>query len=306
MVDTHVGTAATNQQSGSVKQVVVEDLLCSLSAIPNALGDTLPIIPSGSNVQGGKVLFQMIFRAHLTQRADGKEVAGHALAITSSNGSDKISYPFATDAHGHLTITLETRDQGERNLTTSTAHVTLMPLNVSVGEAWYQGTFQITGYNVCDEDDFSGKLVDGIGLSEQHKSDFLYSAYGIPMQGTGKTSDGKYVRLASMRGGWHLSDKGHKDRVNDPTEVSFAYADGVQGAFGSVSENHSIAVDPNIIPPNSRVNVNGIGDRSADDRGSGINGYHIDNFLGGGTAVVKAWKSGGINGTQQRIKFLGY
>jgi 3D (Asp-Asp-Asp) domain-containing protein len=304
MVDTHVGTATTNQQPGSVKKVVVEDLLCSLSAIPNALGDTLPIIPSSSNVQGGNVLFQLTFKAHLAQRADGKAVAGHAVEITSSNGSDKIIGTSTTDANGDLTITLETRDQGDRNLATPTAHVTLMPLKVSVGEAWYQGTFLVTGYHVCDEDDFSGKLVDGAGLSEQHKTDFLYSAYGIPMQGTGKASDGKYVRLASMGGGWHLSDKGHKDRVNDTTKVSFSYADGVQGAFGPVTENHSIAVDPNIIPPNSRVNVGSVGDRSADDRGSGINGYHIDNFLV--SAVVQAWKTGGINGTQQRIKFLGY
>ncbi len=43
--------------------------------------------------------------------------------------------------------------------------------------------------------------------------------------------------------------------------------------------NHTIAVDPNIIPLGSHVIINGI-EYVAEDVGGGINNYHIDIFVG--------------------------
>ena len=43
--------------------------------------------------------------------------------------------------------------------------------------------------------------------------------------------------------------------------------------------NHTIAVDPKIIPLGSRVLINGI-EYVAEDVGGGVNGNHIDIFVG--------------------------
>lgn len=51
---------------------------------------------------------------------------------------------------------------------------------------------------VCAEVDFSGALVSGTGLDEKHREDFLFGAAGIPRQGTGKATDGRYIRLQAM------------------------------------------------------------------------------------------------------------
>jgi 3D (Asp-Asp-Asp) domain-containing protein len=292
-----IATATTNTTPGSVVQVQVEDLLCTLAIQPNEFNDDLPIIPTDSHTENNKVLYRLKLKATLVQHADGKPVVGHALAIKSNRANDHITASGATDGKGELLLTLETRNGGELELTTTTAGVTLAPFKVTLKEAWYQSTFLITGYNVCAEEDFSGGLVDATGLDEQHKRDFLFGAGGIPMQGTGQASDGRYIRLQSMAGGWHHNAAGHPDQVNTPASVSFSYASGVQGAFGAVSEDHSIAVDPHVIPKHAKVNIEGVGDRSADDRGSAIQGHHIDNFLGAGKAVVTAWLHGGVNGT---------
>lgn len=87
--------------------------------------------------------------------------------------------------------------------------------------------------------------------------------------------------------------------------TSFKYRDGVIGRYGLVTANNSIAVDPKIIPPNSKVEIDGVGKRSAHDTGDSIKSYHVDNFLGAGKDVVKDWLRGGINGRQRKIKFLG-
>ena len=66
-----------------------------------------------------------------------------------------------------------------------------------------------------------------------------------------------------------------------------------------------IAVDTSIIPARAKVDIEGVGTRYADDKGSAIQTYHIDNFLGAGAAVVKAWMLGGVNGTRRQVKYLG-
>lgn len=304
MAEVLVATANTQTITGSVSRAIVEDLICTLTIQTNQFNDELPIIPTSSHTEGNKVLYQQKLKATLVQHADGKPIEGHVILIVSNRPEDHIVVSGNTDSKGEAIITLETRSPGSLELTTKTPGVTLTKLTLTLKEAWYQSTFLITGYNVCDEADFSGPLVDGAGLAEKHKKDFLYGAGGIPMQGTGKSGD-RYIRLQSMSGGWHHNAAGHPDQVNNEAKVTFAYATGAIGAFGSVTENHSIAVDPNVIPKHGKVSIDGVGERYADDRGSAINGYHIDNFLGAGKAVVTTWIHGGINGTQRTVKYLG-
>ncbi|WP_202423624.1 3D domain-containing protein [Duganella margarita] len=300
-----VGTAVTNSVTSSLVQVQVDDLLCTITIVPNELGDSLPTIQKASRTLNNKVLYHLKLKARLVQRAGGKPAPGHVLALKSSRPGDKLTVPPKTDDNGELVFTIETREKGEAVITTTTQGVTLAEFKVTFKEAWYEEKFKITGYNVCDEADFTGTLVDGTGLDEKHKEDFLFGAAGVPMQGTGKGTDGRYIRLQSFEGGWHRNARGNRDHVNTQSSVTFAYADGVIGSFNPVSANHSIAVDPHVIPKKGKVHIESVGERWADDRGSAIQNYHIDNFLGAGKAVVTAWTKGEVNGTQRRVKYLG-
>ncbi|MCB4359478.1 3D domain-containing protein [Quatrionicoccus australiensis] len=300
-----IGTTSTTTEENSVIKLQVEDLVCSISTQTNQFGDQLPIIPTTSRAVNNKILYRLPLNVKLIQRIDGSPAAEHTLKIKSNRPNDQIITSGTTDAKGQMSLVIETRLDGEFELTTETKNVTLPAFKIKLKEAWYESSFLITGYNVCLESDFSGNLVPGYGLAEMHKQDFLFGARGIPMQGTGQSTDGRYIRLQSMSGGWHRNSKGSPDYVNTPDSLTFSYADGVHGAFGTVSENHSIAVDPRVIPKHACVYIEGVGNRFADDRGSAIQNYHIDNFLGSGQTVVTTWKNGKINGTQRIVKYCG-
>jgi 3D (Asp-Asp-Asp) domain-containing protein len=152
-------------------------------------------------------------------------------------------------------------------------------------EAWYESPFLI-GYNICKEYNFLEDLVDRNGLSEKHKDDFLYSATGVAMQGTGIATDGKYIRIAN-KPGWEKNSKGNPEKLEKPESAIFAYSTGFYGKFADITENNSIAVDVRIISKKAKVEIDGVGLRIADDTGGRIKMYHIGNFLGSGKAVVK-------------------
>ena len=305
MADVLIGTVSTNTAVGSVVQMMVTDMLCTIKILPNVFGDQLPIIPKTSDVENKHVLYQIKLLAVLV-RKDGTAVPAYPLSITSSRLRDKVVASGKTDDRGEMIITVESREAGALELSTNAADLNLAPYKIILKEAWYEAKFKITGYNVCLEDDFDGELVEGNGLDEKHKRDFLFSVAGIPMQGTGKASNGKLIGLKAMKGKWHRNAKGNRDYVEEEDDLEFLYQSGFGGKWKSVQVDHSIAVDPRKIPPLSKVNIESVGDRFADDTGSMIAGYHIDNFLGAGKEVVTAWLKGGLSGTQRKVKFLGY
>ncbi|WP_157377235.1 3D domain-containing protein [Burkholderia ubonensis] len=273
----------------------------------NSFGDTLPIIPSSSSVQNGRVLYQLKIKVTLSHVSDGTPVSGKSVTIKSSRNGDVLSPSvLSSGADGTALFTLQSRNSGDLQLSVESSDVTADALSVSLKDAWYESTFLITGYNVCDESDFGGQMTNAAGLGDQHRYDFLFSASGVIMQGTGRAINGRYVRFVRMSTTWHLNERTHhRDHIQDPAQVTFAYTNSVQGAFGAVTENHSIAVDKSVIPPHAHVSIDGVGDRYADDKGSAIVGYHIDNFLGAGASVVRTWLHGGVNGTQRRVKYIG-
>jgi 3D (Asp-Asp-Asp) domain-containing protein len=232
-------------------------------------------------------------------------VSGQKFSIKSNRPNDRVESNGMTNKDGELIFTLTSRDSGLLKLDSGTANVKLSGFEINIKEAWYESNFLITGYNVCLEVDFSGALVEGNGLNEKHKDDFLYGSKGIPMQGTGKDTNEKVITVIGMSSGWHHNARGNPDRVENPLAVTFRYTDGVHGAFGDVKENDSIAVDPSVIPKKAKVDIDGVGLRWARDKGGKIKGYHIDNFLGFGNDVVIEWLKGGVNGTHRRIKYLG-
>jgi 3D (Asp-Asp-Asp) domain-containing protein len=305
MSEVIVGQANTNLTPGSVAAVKIYDYICTLVLEKNELGDTLPIIPTAARTERNKILYHLSINAKLTRQIDGNPVPSHKFSIRSNRGSDRIESKGQTNAQGEVTFTLVTREPGELELTTPTAGISLSPFLIKLQEAWYESPFLITGYNVCDESDFSGQLVEGKGLDEKHKDDFLYGAAGVAMQGTGKTTEGRYVRLNNKPGGWQTNKKGSPEHLANPSAAEFAYANGIHGKYDDLKENYSIAVDKAVIPKKAKVEIDGLGERVADDSGGAIDLYHIDNFLGSGKAVVKAWLKGGINGTKRRVKYLG-
>lgn len=305
MPEVRVGQSTTNSTPNSVATVRISDYVCTLQLEENEFGDTLPTIPTDARTERNKVLYRLKIRAKLTQQADKKPVSGHKFSVRSNRASDQVESKGQTNAQGELTFTLTTRDPGELELTTPTAGIMMAPFVIKLQEAWYEKSFLITGYNVCNESDFSGPLVEGSGLDEKHKDDFLYGATGVAMQGTGRTTEGRYVRLQNKPGGWQKNEKGRPVRLENPSAAKFAYATGIHGNYDDLIEKSSIAVDKFVIPKKAKVQIEGLGERVADDSGGSINLYHIDNFLGAGKAVVKDWLKGGINGTERRVKYLG-
>lgn len=305
MAEVIIGQAKTNSTPNSVVKVSVSDHICTLSLEANRFGDTLPIIPTTARTERNKVHYHLNIKARLSRQADGSPVSGYKFSINSNRDGDRVESKGQTNADGEVTFTLVTREPGELELSTSTAGIAMSPFSIKLQEAWYESPFLITGYNVCDERDFSGPLVEGKGLGEKHKDDFLYGSAGVAMQGTGRTTEGKYVRLQNKPGGWLQNKKGNPERLANPSAAQFAYATGVHGAYDDLEEGRSIAVDKSIIPKKAKVVIDGLGQRVADDSGGAIRLYHIDNFLGSGRAVVTAWLKGGINGTERRVKFLG-
>lgn len=305
MSEVLAGQANTNPTKGSVAKIKIADYVCRLVLEQNEFGDTLPVIPTAARTERNKILYQLKINAKLTQQANGSPVPSYKFSIKSNRTGDRVESKGQTNTQGEVTFVLVTREPGELLLTTSTPGIMMTSFSVKLQEAWYESPFLITGYNVCDESDFSGQLVEGKGLDGKHKDDFLYGAAGVAMQGTGKTTEGKYVRLKNKPGGWESNQKGSPVRLANPSAAEFAYATGIHGKYDDLKENYSIAVDKDVIPKKAKVTIDGLGERVADDSGGAIDLYHIDNFLGTGRAVVKAWLKGGVNGTKRRVKYLG-
>jgi len=300
-----VSQAVTNSIKGSIVTVKIDSHICTLSLEMNEFGDTLPVIPTAARTERNKVIYQLGIRAKITRKTDGNPVPNYKFSIRSNRASDRVESKGQTNAQGEVTFMLITREPGDLEISTPTAGIAMSPFPIKLQEAWYESPFLITGYNVCDENDFSGQLVEGKGLNEKHKDDFLYGAAGVAMQGTGQTTERRYIRLNNNPGGWQKNKKGSPERLANPSATEFAYANGVHGKYDDLKENWSIAVDKVVIPKKAKVEIDGIGERVADDSGGAIDLYHIDNFLGSGKAVVKTWLKGGINGTKRRVKYLG-
>lgn len=300
-----VSQANTNLNPDSIVKVKIDEYICTLTLEKNKFGDTLPIIPTSARTERNKILYHLSIKAKITKKDTGNPVPDYKFSIRSNRTSDRLESKGKTNAQGESIFTLITREPGELELDNLASDITMPIFSIRIQEAWYESPFLITGYNVCDENDFSGKLVDAKGLDEKHKDDFLYGASGVAMQGTGKTIEGKYVRLHNNPGGWQKNSKGSPERLANPASAEFSYANAIHGKYDDLKETCSIAVDKKIIPKKAKLEIEGLGERVADDSGGAIDLYHIDNFLGSGKSVVTAWLKGGINGTKRHVKYIG-
>jgi 3D (Asp-Asp-Asp) domain-containing protein len=177
---------------------------------------------------------------------------------------------------------------------------------------WLTGVY-ITEYYPVPESWFKGRRLPAPGLPEPHRVDWLYSAGGVTMQGTGIGLDGRFYHVDRLGiGGW-------VDRFGRPTSLgapifwraggfwrnargaltfpleSGGWSNGVGTRYVplrgvSFAPGHgrpglqyyrSLAVDPRLIPMGSRVYVPAYRGRGggwfvAGDTGGAIIGRHID------------------------------
>ena len=179
---------------------------------------------------------------------------------------------------------------------------------------WLSGV-QITEYWPVPERWFVGRRVRPAGLNTEHRLDWLYSARGVTMQGTGIGLDGRYYHVNALgRGGWvdrlgRLAPIGGVREVfwragafwrnplgalTFPLEsggwhngrgVRFLPLPGVTFEPGhgrpGLRSYRSLAVDPALIPMGSRVFIpaykgKGGGWFTAQDTGGAIRGRHVD------------------------------
>jgi hypothetical protein len=160
-----------------------------------------------------------------------------------------------------------------------------------VRPTWVAGTI-VTEYWPSPERWFGGRLVRAPGLPGRHPADWLYSARGLAMEGTGIARDGRLVHFAGPFGGDWLNAAGG---VTRPCPSGGAWTNGrpvrirfpQRARFGlgpgrSVRFWRSVAVDPRLIPLGSRIFLRDYcatpahGWFRAEDTGSAIRVAHID------------------------------
>lgn len=179
---------------------------------------------------------------------------------------------------------------------------------------WLSGVL-VTEYWPVPERWFVGRRVRPAGLTSEHRLDWLYSARGVTMQGTGIGLDGRYYHVNALgRGGW-VDRLGRAAAIGGAREVfwragafwrnplgsltfplesggwangrgvRFLPLPGVSFAPGhgkpGLRSYRSLAVDPALIPMGSRVFIpayrgKGGGWFTAQDTGGAIRGRHVD------------------------------
>ena len=181
---------------------------------------------------------------------------------------------------------------------------------------WLSGV-ELTQYYPVPEWWFTGKLVPAPGLPGLYPIDWLYSARGVSMEGTGIASSGQFVHIDSLGvGGWVTIAGGPANFTDTPPywraggywrngeqavtfplqaggwsngigktyvplpDVSFAFGPGRELTYWE-----SIAVDPRLIPLGSWVYIPayrqgpGHGWFLAQDTGGAIVGRHLDLYI---------------------------
>lgn len=240
---------------------------------------TAPIIPDASRVSAGCVQYRSDLTGTVTKA--GQPLAGVALQFRSNrDGADTFTQPAAaTNASGVATGQVKTRKQGTASISAANSDIaTTSPASINFTRAAYETPFRYTGYYIPAESEANGAPVRACGLDRAYPVDFLFGR-GVTMQGTGQTTDGRYVQADYER---------NRDEHLTGMNRCFRYVDCAYGASGRcVVANQSIAVDRTIIPMGANVELQGYGARRADDTGGAITGYHIDLFLGAGRAVLQ-------------------
>jgi 3D (Asp-Asp-Asp) domain-containing protein len=80
----------------------------------------------------------------------------------------------------------------------------------SASAATSLGDFQLTYYWFAAESGFIGKKITAPGIAGTYREDFLYSARGVPMEGTGTADSSAHVHYAGTHGGYWVTKAGKR------------------------------------------------------------------------------------------------
>ena len=167
---------------------------------------------------------------------------------------------------------------------------------------WVAGVL-VTEYFPAPERWFGGPLVHAPGLALAHRSDWLYSARGLAMQGEGIGTNG---RLYHFAGPYSLAWLNARGAPTYPCRRAPGYwsdgrpvriSPGATFALGpslSLTYWHDVAVDPRMIRYGSRVFIPAYcstpshGWFTAADTGGAILGRHVDVFR---APPARRWES---------------
>jgi len=231
---------------------------------------TTPTIPANSTTQNGKVLTKSNLTLRVTQGS--QPVSGMLVGLQSSRGptADIIHGPSApTDASGTSVADVSTHAQPGQSTITALSPPNLQtktPANINWLPARYESQFLVTCYILAQESAAAQTPVSsnvcGLPSANRYRTEFLDA---VKRQGSGKALDGTIIHINGRHNG--------HDCYN--TDSCARTSTGVCASVGT-----TIAVDPSVIPRRSSVSVDILGPRKAQDGGSWINGYHIDDYMG--------------------------
>ena len=248
---------------------------------------TDPIIPRNSGLVNRCVQYRSDLTGVVTKAGDPQP--GIALRFASDRGApDTITQPTAvTDGAGSASGRITTRKQGVAHISDDNSDIdTPNPAAITFQEADYEAPFLMTAYIIANEADYSGPLITNpCGLTGTWHRNFLYGS-GVLLQGSGKDLSGQIISI-------DFANSGHPVNASNVCFHTDTCAHTASGACAE--EGVTIAVDRRVIPMGALVNIERVGDRTAQDTGQGIVGEHIDVFRGFGRAAMQGW--GNFRGT---------
>ncbi len=247
---------------------------------------TTPLKTSENIINQGVPLYRLKFKVTVKAN-DGRPVANCAVvAVTSGNTGVVGIKTINTNSTGIGYIEIDVRGVNTvevkavcKRMGTSLS-VQSAPLRSStVLSCNYESQFYVTAYIVAKEADYKEGKVTATGITGTYRSDFLAA---VKLNGTGYTEGGKYIRYNSGTSAYAF--------VTAPTTAS-----------GTVpAQNHTIAVDSYYIPlvkinsvwRRGVVQISGMGERVAEDKGGAIQGYRIDEYRGIGRGSLAGFSNG--------------
>src|SRR5579871_2352224 len=102
----------------------------------------------------GSVLFRVDIEVVVKRNGAAAKHAHVTFKVTGVHSHAKLRTPTGID--GKATLRLETRISGTNTITPLHPEFASSTFDVDIDEALYEGKFTVTGYNVADENDFSG------------------------------------------------------------------------------------------------------------------------------------------------------
>jgi 3D (Asp-Asp-Asp) domain-containing protein len=250
---------------------------------------TDPIVPANSGLVNDCALRRSTITALATD--SGRPQSGVRMTFFSDRndvtpGTDVFNQPNGTDRNGFATGTIETRKLGIAGITAkATGYPSAPSYPRTFIDAKFENPFKLTAYATSLESDLSGsQTTDPCGVSGTFFDTFLKN---VQLEGTGQALDGRLIQYTGKKQG----------------KLCFQEVTCAQTASGACAQaGTTIAVDTDVMPLGSTVNIDQVGVRTAQDTGGAIKNYHIDVYVGAGKAAINAFS---LSGTSQAVTLIG-